>query len=256
MTTEATVVETTVPATTVEPTPAPAAKPDGKPATTIDPNAKPAAKTEPEVITYEETGDPKLDLALDFFGRNGLGPDHPAIAAAVDGDFSFLEAYLDEKNIQGWKSYVGLAKEAHGNVVKANTEREASIQGAVSQTLEQHGYTPEQWNEAIDWVRQEAAEDVPEINKLLASGPLGAKAITAYILANHREASGTEYTPQAKAIKEEAGANAGGKREPLAPISKSDFSREAEKLARSLGPDYLTSPEYKTLRQRAGIGRK
>lgn len=255
MTTEATTeVVTTVPA--IDDAAVAAAAAAAKPATAIDPNAKPAPKGEPEVITYEETGDPKLDLALDFFGRNGLGPDHAAIKAAIDGDFSFLEAYLDEKNVQGWKSYVGLAKEAHGNVVKAATEREASIQGAVSQTLEQHGYTPEQWNEAINWVRTEAADEVPEINKLLASGPLGAKAITAYILHNHREASGTEYTPQAKAVKEEAGANAGGKRELLTPITKSEFSREAEKLSRSFGPDYLTSPEYKVLRQRAGIGQR
>lgn len=233
-----------------------------KPATTIDEKApvvpaKPDKGKEDEgAIEYEETGDPKLDLALGFFGRNGLGPDHAAIQAAVQGDFSLLEAYLDEKNVNGWKSYVALAKEAHGNATKAAQEADAKITGAVAKTLEQFGYTNEQWGEAIQWVRTESPEDVPEINKLLASGPLGARAITAFILSNHREASGTEYQPQAKAVKEEAGAHTGARTEEVKPISKSQFGVEAEKLARSLGPDYMQSKEYQQLRKAAGIGRR
>lgn len=234
-----------------------------KPTTVIDEKA-PIVPAKPDkgdkqdegVIEYEETGDPKLDLALGFFGRNGLGPDHAAVKAAVDGDFSLLEAYLDEKNVSGWKSYVALAKEAHGNAVRAATEADAAITGAVSKTLEQFGYTNEQWGEAIQWVRTESPEDVPEINKLLASGPLGARAISAFILSNHREASGVEYTPQVKAVKDEAGTRSGPAQQEIKPISKSDFGREAEKLARSLGQDYMHSPEYKALRKAAGIGRQ
>lgn len=234
-----------------------------KPTTVIDEKApvvpaKPdkGAKEDDGAIEYQETGDPKLDLALGFFGRNGLGPDHAAIQAAVEGDFSLLEAYLDEKNVSGWKSYVALAKEAHGNAAKAAEEADAKITGAVSKTLEQFGYTNEQWGEVINWVRTESPEDVPEINKLLASGPLGARAITAFILSNHREASGVEYTPQNKAVKDEAGAHAGPATQEIKPISKSQFGIEAEKLARSLGPDYMQSKEYKALRKAAGIGRQ
>ena len=192
-----------------------------------------------------------------FQARLELGDaDHDAIKAAVNGDFSLLEAYLDEKNVPGWRSYVGLAKEAHANAVKQAQEADAKVTDAVSKTLEQFGYTNEQWGEAIQWVRAESPEDVPEINKLLSSGPLGARAITAFILSNHREASGTEFTPRAKAVKDEAGANTGAPRQELQPISKAEFGKEAEKLARSLGPDYLHSREYQQLRQRAGIGRR
>lgn len=223
---------------------------------TIDPKALAPKVEAAEAVEFAETGDPKLDLALGFFGRNGLDADHDAIKAAVDGDFSLLEAYLDEKNVPGWRSYVGLAKEAHANAVKQAQEADAKVTDAVSKTLEQFGYTNEQWGEAIQWVRTESPEDVPEINKLLSSGPLGARAITAFILSNHREASGTEFTPRAKAVKDEAGANTGAPRQELQPISKSEFGKEAEKLARSLGPDYLHSREYQQLRQRAGIGRR
>ena len=246
MTTEATVPEVVVDAQTTA---------VDKPQNSVDPKVKVPPKTEPEPIQYEETGDAKLDLALGFFGRNGLDPEHPAIQAAVDGDFSLLEAELASKNAPGWQQYVALAKEAHGNVVKQAKERDDSVTAAVSSTLEQFGYTNEQWGEAIEWVRKEAADEVPEINRIMASGPLGAKAITAYILQNHREASGTEYAPQAKAVKEEQGANGGGVRAPVTPISKSQFAQEAEKLAKSFGPDYMSSPEYKLLRQRAGVGK-
>lgn len=216
-----------------------------------------AAKTEPdkgkqEPIKYEETGDAKLDLALDFFGRNGLDADHPAIQAAVNGDFGLLEAFLDEKGAAGWKSYVALAKEAHANAMEKTKDADAKITDAVAKSLEQYGYTTEQWGEVIQWIRTESPEDVPEINKILASGPLGARAITAFILTNHREATGTEYKPQASAVKEESGANAAAARQELSPITKSEFAREAEKLARSFGPDYMSSKEYRTLRQRAG----
>lgn len=250
MTTETTDVVTDVPATTTEPTkPAPVS-------TTIDTTKPiPEKKTEPEAIEYAETGDPKLDLALGFFGKNGLSDEHPAIKAAVQGDFSLLEAELAAKGAQGWQQYVALAKEAHGNAVNAAKEADGKITDAVSKTLEQFGYTNEQWGEAINWVRQESPDEVPEINKLLASGPLGARAITAFILSNHREASGVEYTPQNRAVKEEAGANAGGDRQVVKPITKSQFGIEAEKLARSLGPDYMSSKEYQQLRKAAGIGR-
>lgn len=232
-----------------------------KPTTVIDEKApvvpaKPDKKNEPEPIEYAETGDPKLDLALGFFGRNGLDAEHAAIKAAVQGDFSLLEAELASKGAQGWQQYVALAKESHGNAVKASQEADAAITGAVAKTLEQFGYTNEQWGEAIQWVRTESPEEVPEINKLLASGPLGARAITAFILSNHRDASGVEYTPQQKAVKDEAGTRSGPAPAEVKPISKSDFGREAEKLARSLGPDYLHSPEYKALRKAAGIGRQ
>lgn len=226
------------------------------PATTIDTKAPVVPKDEPQEISYEETGDPKLDLALGFFGKNGLDAEHPAIKAAIQGDFSLLEAELASKDAKGWQQYVALAKESHGNAVKSAADADAKVTDAVAKTLEQFGYSNEQWGEAIQWVRTESPEDVPEINKLLSSGPLGARAITAFILSNHREASGTEYAPQAKAVKAEAGANAGAAREVVKPISKSDFGREAEKLARSLGPDYMSSREYQALRKAAGIGRQ
>ncbi len=240
---------------TAEEAAAAAAKPT--PSTTIDTSKPvPAKADKQEEVQYAETGDPKLDLALGFFGRNGLDAEHSAIKAAVQGDFSLLEAELAAKGAQGWQQYVALAKESHSNAVKAAQEADSAITGAVAKTLEQFGYSNEQWGEAINWVRTESPDDVPEINKLLASGPLGARAITAFILSNHREASGTEYVPQAKGIKEEAGANAGAARQAIEPISKSQFGIEAEKLARSLGPDYLHSKEYKQLRERAGVGRK
>ncbi|WYW03758.1 head scaffolding protein [Pseudomonas phage vB_PpuP-Mora-5] len=235
------------PAVTVEPlaikSPVPAPEPAAD---------KGKGKNEPEEIVYEQTGDAKLDLALGFFGRQGLDAEHPAIQAAANGDFSLLEAELASKDAKGWQQYVALAKESHGNHAKSVQEKEASITNAVAETLERHGYTNEQWGEAISWVRQEAAEDVPEINRMLASGPLAAKAITAFILANHREASGVEYTPQAKGVKDEAGANAGAAAKSLEPMSKAEFSREAEKLARAFGPDYMSRPEYKQIRARAG----
>lgn len=221
----------------------------GKPAPAPVPD-KPAPATE-DGIQYEETGDPKLDLALGFFGRMGLDADHPAIAAAVSGDFSLLEATLaSNPKAQGWQQYVALAKEAHGNAEKTKQEGQQKVVDAVSATLEKKGITNDEWGTVIEWVRANGDEgEKAELNQLLST-PLGAKAVTAYLVDLYREASGTEFKPQAQAVKPDAANAVKPVPANTAPISRVEFSRESEKLARKLGAGYMDSPEFKQLYNR------
>ena len=55
----------------------------------------PPTANEPNVVEYEPTGDVSLDIALGFFGRQGLGLDSPELAEAAKGNFAYLEAKLD-----------------------------------------------------------------------------------------------------------------------------------------------------------------
>ncbi|WYW04341.1 head scaffolding protein [Pseudomonas phage vB_PpuP-Kurepalu-1] len=215
------------------------------------PEVDKAKGDEVEAIQYEETGDPKLDLALGFFGRMGLDVEHPAIAAAVAGDFSLLEATLaSNPKAQGWQQYVALAKEAHGNAEKVKQEGQQKVVDAVSSTLEKKGLTNDEWGTVIEWVRENGDEgEKAELNQLLAT-PLGAKAVTAYLIDLYREASGTEFKPQASAVKADAAALPKQAPANTAPISRVEFSRESEKLARKLGAGYMDSPEFKQLYNR------
>lgn len=200
-------------------------------------------------IQYEPTGDPKLDVALSFFGRAGLDAEHPAIQAAVMGDFGLLEAYLEEKNVPGWQSHVKLAQESHAKFAEEKQKGEEAIVGAVSGALEKAGYSNEQWAEAIGWARENAEPDeLAGLNEML-SKPFTAKVAVAYLTGLHRDASGVEYEPRKSGIKEEAGARQPAQQENT-PITRAQFAQQAEKLAKSFGPDYMSTKEYKALRAR------
>ena len=236
--------------------PAPVTQPvvQSTPAVTTEPDkGKPAPdKVEAgEPITYEATGDAKLDVALSFFGRAGLDAEHPAIQAAVTGDFSLLAAYLEEKNIPGWQSHVKLAEEAHAKYAEQNAAAETAIVDAVSGALEKAGYTNEQWGEAIGWARENAdPHELAELNEML-SKPFSAKIAVGYLTGLHRDASGVEYTPQKGAVKEDAGVKSGRVAQETTKITRAEFAREAEKLSKAYGGGaYMNSPEYAALRKR------
>lgn len=233
----------------------PAVSLDIKPAVTTEP-AKPEPKVdekkgkgEPEEIVYEATGDAKLDVALAFFGRAGVDVEHPAMQAAIVGDFSLLEAYLEEKAVPGWQAHIKLAQEAHAKFAEDKTKAEQAIVGAVSGALEKAGYSNEQWADAIGWARENADPDeLAGLNEML-SKPFTAKVAVAYLTGLHREASGVEYTPRAKGVKEEAAPRTPAPAD-NAPITRVQFAQQAEKMAKSYGPDYMSTKEYKALRAR------
>jgi len=235
---------TTAPAVTmdvVKPATPPAAEPAPK-------DEKKGKEAEAEIV-YEPTGDPKLDVALSFFGRAGLDAEHPAIVAATNGDFSLLEAYLEEKAVPGWQSHVKLAQESHAKFAEERVKGEEAIVGAVSGALEKAGYSNEQWGEAINWARENADPDeLTGLNEML-SKPFTAKVAVAYLTGLHREASGVEYEPRKSGIKEEATARQPAQAE-TTPITRAQFAQQAEKMAKSFGPDYMSTKEYKALRAR------
>jgi len=72
---------------------------------------------EGQAVQYNKTGDPGLDMALSFIGKLGIGPDHPAIVAARQGDFAFIKAELAGRGdkAQGWEQYLSLAEKAFEN---------------------------------------------------------------------------------------------------------------------------------------------
>lgn len=211
----------------------------------------PAKEEEGGPIEYEATGDPKLDIALKFFGQHGLGPEHPAIAAAVGGDFSLLKAELAGKGAQGWEQYLGLAQESYDNNEKDKTAKQQAVSDAVSSTLEKAGVDLDHWDKVIEWTRANADEsEIAEINQLLST-PLGAKMVTSYLLNLHFEASDTERKPLSKALTGEGESNLQSTPANTSQkLTPAQFAVESEKLYRQLGEGYMQSPQYRALRAR------
>jgi hypothetical protein len=205
-----------------------------------------AETTEPVgVVQYDPTGDPGLDVALDFVGARGFGPDHPAIQAAEKGDFGPLKAALAAlgDKAKGWEKHVALAELSNTNRVEKAKAEVAANQEAINKVVGGQ----ENWNAIAVWAREnsEPAEKTA-INKALAAGGIAAKAMAAYLDQCHQKAAGTVKNP-AEATKPGAtplpAANGG-------PLSAKEYATQVQALRQKLGYSFESSQEYVALQQR------
>lgn len=239
------------PAAPAQPPAAPAAAPAaGDPPVTLDTPAPAAAPTTPPqdaVVVYEKTGDSGLDVALKFVGERGFGPDHPAMKAAMTGDFSELEKALGAlgDKAKGFEDYVGLAKDSFGRR-QAATKAKAD---AVAKDVYDAAGGKEQWAAIQAWATQHADPDEKaSLNAALKAGGLAAKATVRY-LADLYKVHGKKAP--AAVVKPDAASSAGG--EP--PLSAREYGAKVAELRAKLGTKMEASPEYAQLKARRQAAR-
>lgn len=170
------------------PAPAPAASPAPAPAP-----AEPAPlPVEAEVgdkgaITYTPTGDKGLDMALAYFGKHGYGPDHPAMAAAIDGDFSLLAAEAAEKGLKGSDAYIALGEKAYEKFKSEWDQRRAADKKAIHDVVGGE----ENWNTVSAWAKENAEPaELESINKMLSQGGFEARIAASYMANAYNSATG------------------------------------------------------------------
>lgn len=165
------------------PTELPTPTPEGEQKPT--PEAKPnPAPTEPKIeldtppavegleanpVVYDATGNAGLDLALEFIGGLGFGPEHPALTAASDGDFAPLKEAMGKlgDKAKGWERYVKLGEEAYSN--QANTRKEAD-EKALKSIVEAAG-GKDDWEAIRSWASANATDaEKVEVNAALKMG--------------------------------------------------------------------------------------
>lgn len=208
----------------------------------------------PQAVEWAKTGDAGLDMALGFVGARGFGPQHPAVQAAVQGDFSLLRAELAGMGAKatGYEAYVALAEKAYqADKARADGQYEMSVQ-AVNDVV---GGT-ENWQAIHQWAKAQATpEERAEINRMMDGGPRSAKAAALYLKSLYENAHGT-LTPGARVAKE----NASGHYTPTAggPITDArEYARQVLELEKKVGKANIQdSPEYHQLQQRRLAGRR
>lgn len=216
-----------------------------EPVDTREPGPTSTDADENGVITYDATGYPGLDMALEFVGKLGIGMDHPAMVATADGDFSLIEAHLATlgDNAKGYERMVALAKEAHEQHVAKTTATTKAITEAVGAVL------GETQAEVLAWAASAATpEEKASINAMLAADPVQARAAATTLLTAYQVAGGTVVTPASATIP-----NAGGrdpKQSATGPISKKEFAVETNKLHAKHGAAYTQTMEYRALAAR------
>ena len=201
---------------------------------------------EGQTVQYNKTGDPGLDMALGFIGKLGIGPDHPAIVAARQGDFSFIKAELAGRGekAQGWEQYLSLAERAFESAQKSAQESTAKTK----QIVEQAVGGADQWVAIQSWAKANAEpEERAQINSMLSQGGLAAQAAAKLLSELYNQAHNTVVEPAEASNPNRGNRPAAGN----AALSPQDYQAELKALIGRIGAHRVQdSPEYAQLQQR------
>lgn len=214
--------------------------------------AKPveAAVSTETAVEYEPTGDPGLDMALQFIGKAGLGLSHPAMVAAVAGDFSILKATLASKGTAGWEQYVALGEAAYARTTK-DTEAKAAV-GREAIYKEAGG--KDAWADVQRWAGENATpEEKAEINELLNKGGLAARGAVRYLMGAYATANNVEVNPRDPLAN--SGRQGGAPSSETGPLSSKAYSDAVNQLNIKLRGRLDGSPEYAKLQARRAAHR-
>lgn len=212
------------------------------PAATVENNADGTVDT----VAYEPTGDTALDVCLGFLGGLGIAPENPAMAAAMKGDFSLLEAALATMGdkAQGWQQMLALGKQAYER--QDNAAKTAAK--AVSDAVISVAGDAKTWGEVRTWAMANADQaEKDAINAMFDAGPIQARAAAKMLMEAYSTATGTVVTPADPLTNL---ATSGGQQTSNGPLSPRDYSNEVTKLYQKLGHKMDGSSEYKALQAR------
>lgn len=189
-------------------------------------------------------GDPGLTYAMKFLAGNGFNAENPAVEAAFNGDFSLLKAELAQKGVQGWEQALGLAEQSYDRHVKENDAKAETVGKLVTEVAQSMGVD---WEQAVAHVGKSAsAEEKTALNSLLAD-PATAHIAARFISGSFIEAGDAEIEPMAKAVGAATSAHAG----PAGgALSRAEYTQEMGKLRKTLGDEYVNSPQAAALYRR------
>jgi hypothetical protein len=206
-----------------------------------------------EVVEYDATGDTGLDVALEFVGRLGIGPEHPAMAAASNGDFGPLEAYLGTlgAKAKGFERMVTLGRKAFEegktkaeSKAKADTESETKTKEAIYAAMG----GADNWAAIQAWAAANATDaEKEDVTKAFRSGGMIAVAMAERLTNLYRKAGGT-FKGKGAVKADAAGSPAGTGAGTLSPRQFSDEVAKARAAHR--GGNWDESKTYADLRAR------
>lgn len=217
----------------------------GKPAD--DKAGTPAASDETE-YEYTPTGDAGLDLALDFVGKLGYGPQHEAIVAAQKGDFSKLEAALKAQGdkAKGHERFITLAKQSF----ERGVEKGKAVEAETRKVVYEAAGGEKAWTDIQAWAAANAdPAEKEQINAMLKAGGLQARLAVQGLAQLYNAQLKTK--PPASALKPgatTAPASSGA-------LTSQEYAKEVQALRNKLGPSFDKSPDYAALQARRRASR-
>lgn len=210
----------------------------------------PAPVSAPAVtaVSYEPTNDPALDMSLEFIGNLGIGPEDPAMVAAMEGDFSMLKGKLSGlgDKAKGWEKYIALAEKS----AKETKEQTAAKVAKDREVIHNAVGGEDKWKAISEWAGKNAEPaERAAVNEALGKGGLVAKVMAQWLASQFAKAAGTVVEPG-----EVAAPGASGRPDPTGPLSAKDYAKEVQTLRAKVGHNLDGSPAYKALQARRLAG--
>jgi hypothetical protein len=205
---------------------------------------KPAAQPAAE-IKYESTGNTNADYALSQIAAAGIGPDHPAALAALEGDFTLLKHALAAKGVAGSDHLVAMLEKAAVDAAAADNAVAERITGDV---IKMAG-SQEHWDAVMAWGRENADPEEKEALNQLFSDTKTHKIAAGYLLSAYDRAGGPKEAV-AGVVSADGAVAGGGAKGAQTPLTRVQFADEAAKLRATMGDAYINSAEYQALGRR------
>lgn len=197
-------------------------------------------------FNYAPTGDSKLDMTLAFVGKHGFGPGHPAMVAAVNGDFSLLKAQLAEKGVAGADAYIALGEASYQNMHAENEKRRAADKAAVENAVG----GAEEWAAIQEWAGKNASEEERgPLRELLGKGGQHAIIAARFLASQYQLTNGPSETKGSGAPVSELRGAPVGTSDALSPKDYAAAVHEA-RIAHRGNTAFESSAEYAKLRER------
>lgn len=217
-----------------------AAPAEGLPAVTDEVKEKAGEVT---AVTYNATGDVGLDMTLDFLGKLGYAPNNPAMAAAIEGDFSLLAAELASKDVKGYDRFIALGEKAYADQQAKNKTRQDEDRKAV----ESEAGGADSWAAIQKWATENADDtERKAVSEQLGKGGIQARMAVAWLRGAYEKSTGVADTDgPGKAVSTAKGAVGGNE-----PLTAREYGKAVMEARTGFKGDFESSTVYKTLQAR------
>ena len=223
----------------------------GQPNPQPNPNPNPAPAGAVQAVSYENTGDVGLDMALSFVGKLGIGPGSPEMQAAETGNFNLLKAKLASLGAaaQGWEQYVALGEASWKT---ASDAQKAKVE-ATDKIVHEAAGGAENWKAVQAWIAEKGEpSERAAINAALDAGGIAAKAVAMYLTHVHSLTAGGSAHAEVFAGGQQQRNGGDASSQALSPRA---YVAEVQKLRVKLGGRMDGSSEYASLQKRAAAWR-
>ena len=187
---------------------------------------------------FEATGHASLDYALRYLGKQGIGPDHPAVVAAQQGNWSAMDVLAQERKLD--TDVLALGKSGFTELQSKQQAGVTAFHGELDKAAKDAGLAD--WNAVKAFAAANSnPEELKAVNAVLAKGDAASKLLAQALI--QRAASVPANRDGATAVKQ------GASTVPptTGAVTAKAYQEGVIALQSKYGVRYAQTPEFRAL---------